>query len=562
MNVIMQTALVVIYSIMSHNTIEILDPCFVYEPAYMTCDLTYYSDTTNRQINGLLVVKVHYDPRLYKMASGISTSDLSTYYLPDLLSLLSMKESTYKESVKNHKSLTNSFNFIDYDELKQIYEYVDSLFKMSGRLKVIGCAATSILYDQRKLNTGVCIDGQITEPDNLFVPTFHLFDNKIHDVQFICDFLLTGSRNRHYFSHQDTCLRKYAMSGSIIYLILYKRKSVYDYIIYVSEEPIQPLIQTIIENIEFATDFDFIHTVIGRTNTREESTPYVITHSGFYFKSVILYCNENSFTKPILLTYRKLLAQIKRDVDDSQEYESFESTTLSSHKDLHLLEKESQSSEYISAHLNQVARHVVDSQDYDSFESSSLSRNDLQIDNEFQSEYTSGENPRKEHPTNINIPFLSSCLAFCSDQEPIFTVIDQLFSLLLQHRDNISEDYQPIRDILDTHQSLLDDIIDCSGILDRIDKTQFDPIVEAYSIAEVFLYHYIGRLDTDKLKHFLSSWFNITHDTNINNLQHNILIELQQSNRSFEEKDSDTDSDTHSDTHSTFEIETEEENDD
>lgn len=142
------------------------------------------------------------------------------------------------------------------------------------------------------------------------------------------------------------------------------------------------------------------------------------------------------------------------------------------------------------------------------------------------------------------------------------TVIDQLFSLLLQHRYNISEDYQPIRDIVAIHQSLLDDIIDCSGILDRIDKTQFDPIVEAYSIAEVFLYHYIGRLDTDKLKHFLSSWFNITHDTNINNLQHNILIELQQSNRSFEEKDSDTDSDTHSDTHSTFEIETEEENDD
>ena len=126
--------------------------------------------------------------------------------------------------------------------------------------------------------------------------------------------------------------------------------------------------------------------------------------------------------------------------------------------------------------LNQVDRYVDDSQEYDPYKSPSLSRNDLQIDIEFQTEHTYSENPRKEYPTTINIPFLSSCLAFFSDQEPVLTVIDQLFTLLLQHRDNIAEVYQPIRDIVTIHKSLLDDIIDCSGILDRIDKTHFNAI--------------------------------------------------------------------------------------
>ena len=481
---------------MSH----VIDPCFVYEPAYMTCDLTYYSDTTYLQINGLLVAKVQYDPRLYKMANGISTSDLSTYFLPDLLSLLSMRESTYKETVKNHKSLTHSFNFIDYEELKQIYEYVDSLFKMSGRLKVIGCAATSILYDQRKLNTGVCIEGQIIEPDNLFVPTFHLFDNKIHDVQFICDFLLTGSRNRHYFSHQDTCLRKYAISGSIIYLIIYKRKSLYDYIIYVSEEPIQSLIQTIIENIEFATDFDFIHTVIGRTNTREESTPYTITQSGFYFKSIILYCNENSFTKPILLTYRTLLDGIKRNDDD-------------------------------------------DSQDINPSDSSSLYYNEQHLEKEFQSEDTSTENLPEEYP---NIPFLSSCLSFYSSldfQEKCITVIDQLFYYMIQHKDNISDAYEQISEILTVHKDLIDSIVDCSSLLDKINNNQLNPIEEAYNIAAKFLDHFYLNINIDKVQSFLNWWFDITQDENIENLKREISAKFKISNSSLDDYDFNNDED-------------------
>ena len=55
---------------------------FAYQPKFMTCDLTCYSDACNKHTNGLLVCRVHFDRSVKKC---VSSSDLSTYYVHDLV---------------------------------------------------------------------------------------------------------------------------------------------------------------------------------------------------------------------------------------------------------------------------------------------------------------------------------------------------------------------------------------------------------------------------------------------------------------------------------------------
>lgn len=45
---------------------------------------------------------------------------------------------------------------------------------------------------------------------------------------------------------------------------------------------------------------------MARTITEEESAPYTVLAGGICFKDVVLYCNENQLSSPILETYRQL----------------------------------------------------------------------------------------------------------------------------------------------------------------------------------------------------------------------------------------------------------------
>jgi hypothetical protein len=270
---------------------------FAYQPKFMTCDLTCYSDACNKHTNGLLVCRVHFDRSVKKC---VSSSDLSTYYVHDLVRLLNTSEKGFKEMAKAHKTMTEDVNFIQYDELKDLYECVDDLAKMTRRLQIVGTSAFSILRDDRKLNTGVCIQGHVSQPDNLFVPMANFFDEKIVPIETIAEYLTTGSRQT--VIPMDIKNHRYALTGSIIYLIIYRRNGIFDYIVYISEEPISNLIQSVKDT---TSNFDFIYTTVARTITEEESAPYTVLAGGICFKDVVLYCNENQLSSPILKTYRQ-----------------------------------------------------------------------------------------------------------------------------------------------------------------------------------------------------------------------------------------------------------------
>ena len=221
-----------------------------------------------------------------------------------------MKADGYQQISRQHKKATGDINLIDYDELKQSFELVDNLTKMSNRLKIVGCTAFSILHCERMLNNGVCINGRVSGPDNFCVPTTNFFDNKVHSNETIADFLITGLR--HQVIQKDAKSYRYALSGSIIYLLIYVNKGLFNYIIYLSEEPISGLIQTLTDQTEFNNHFDFIYTVVGRTITEEEIHPYIRTERGICFKDIVLYCNENQFSAPVLSTTRRYGTLIKK----------------------------------------------------------------------------------------------------------------------------------------------------------------------------------------------------------------------------------------------------------
>jgi len=119
---------------------------------------------------------------------------------------------------KAHKTMTEDVNFIQYDELKDLYECVDDLAKMTRRLQIVGTSAFSILRDDRKLNTGVCIQGHVSQPDNLFVPMANFFDEKIVPIETIAEYLTTGSRQT--VIPMDIKNHRYALTGSIIFSLL------------------------------------------------------------------------------------------------------------------------------------------------------------------------------------------------------------------------------------------------------------------------------------------------------------------------------------------------------
>ncbi len=277
---------------------------FAYESEYVACNLTNYTDVGNRHVDGLLVTRVHSDDSGH--TSGLSSSDLSTYYLPDLLSLLNMHDDGYRETTRYHKKATGDVNLIDYEELKQRCKCVDDLSKMSNLLSMIGVSALDILDDYRKLITGVCIHGRVR---NMFATTANFYDGKVHPPETVANFLTTGVRCQTLF--EDAKTHRYALRGSVIYLIVYKRNGIFDYILYASEEPISQLIHVLLCRTELPDEFDFIYTVIGRTNTEDNSYPYVVTPTGVYLRDVLLYPNECQFSQPILETYvrlRRLLA--------------------------------------------------------------------------------------------------------------------------------------------------------------------------------------------------------------------------------------------------------------
>lgn len=282
--------------IMDYHTASLTE--FAYKPEYLTCNLTFYSDVQNRNTNGLFVVRIHNDPRSMKLMSGISSNDLSAYYLSDLINLLNMDENGYKEIAKRHKKVTGEFNLIDYEELQQVYECVDDLSKMTRRLQIMGTSSLSILNDDRKLFTAVCVEGHVCSPDRVFVPRSHFFDNKIHSADAIAEFLVTNSRQHITTSVARTY--RYGLGGSAIYVLIYKVNGVFNYLVYLSEEPISHLVQALVDQAEFVTGFDFVYTVVGRTICDEESCPYIETPDGVYFKDVVLYPNENRFSLPLL----------------------------------------------------------------------------------------------------------------------------------------------------------------------------------------------------------------------------------------------------------------------
>lgn len=286
---------------------------FAYTPEYHTCNLTFYSDVLNRHTNGLLVVRIHSDPQSMKLRSSISSNNLSTYYLPDLINLLNMDENGYKEITKRHKKVTSDFNFIDYEELQQTYECVNDLGKMTNRLQILGTSAQSILNDYRKLYAAVCVEGHVQSPDSVFVSRSNFFDSKIYSADAVAEYLVTNSRQHLTTSTAKT--HRYGLSGSAIYVLVYKNNNVFNYIVYLSEEPISLLVQALVDQAEFVTGFDFIYTVAGRTICDSESCPYIETPDGVYFKDVVLYSNENRFSMPMLSLFNSFKMLLTEDSD-------------------------------------------------------------------------------------------------------------------------------------------------------------------------------------------------------------------------------------------------------
>jgi hypothetical protein len=277
---------------------------FAYEPEYIACNLTYYTDVKNRHVNGLLVARVHSDEKGGGHLAGLSSSDLSTYYLSDLLSLLNMRDDGYRESVRFHKKATGDSNLIDYEDIRHRCKCVDDLWKMSRRTKIIGVSALDILHDERKLITGVCMQGQVRSQHSMFVPASNFYDTKVHPMESVADFLTTGLKCQTLFDDAKT--HRYALRGSIIYLIVYIRDGIFDYVLYVSEEPVAQLVQLLLDRTERTGQFDLIYTVIGRTNTEDNSYPYTVTPDGVYLRDALLYCNECQFSQPVLATYERL----------------------------------------------------------------------------------------------------------------------------------------------------------------------------------------------------------------------------------------------------------------
>lgn len=277
---------------------------FAYTPDYMICNTSYYSDVENRHTNGLIMTRVcsSDSPTLWKFK--ISSSDLSTFFLSDLIKLLNRrKDSAYMYMLKQHKSSTATLNLIDYDELKATLDLVDSLQNMSNRLKIVGTSSSSIQNNSKNLSIGSCIRGRVSNPDNFFAPLSNFFDTKVNDLTVISDFLVLGIKNSN-LSYYDRPLCKYALGGSIIYLLIYKRNDIYDYIVFLSEEPISLLNQCLLEKATCGVEFEYIYTVIGRTNTKDDSIPYTVTSNGVYFRDIILNCNANCFTMPIVAQNR------------------------------------------------------------------------------------------------------------------------------------------------------------------------------------------------------------------------------------------------------------------
>lgn len=293
-----------------------MEPEFVHSPSYMTCSLTCYSDPSRQDLDGLPVARVHYDPQAYKFKTSISSCDLSTYYLPDLLELLNTNEEGYKTIVKRHKKITGDMNLIDYDELRQILESVDSLNKMSKRLHVVGVSVFRMFHDTKKLNTAVCIGGLVAHPDQLYIPAANFMDNKYFSVETVADVLVNGVRPPPVV--QDLKTRRYSLSGSVLYLLIYKRSETFDFLLFLSEDPISELVKAVHGLSEFSANFDFIYTVLGRTKTEEESRPYNQTSEGVYLKNVILYSNETNFTQPVL----KSLNTLSKILDERNSFDN------------------------------------------------------------------------------------------------------------------------------------------------------------------------------------------------------------------------------------------------
>ena len=269
-------------------------------PDYMIANTSYYSDVCNQNINGLLVARIcsSFTPSLWKCR--ISTNDLSTFYLPDIIQLLNCGKEGYNQMMANHKKVTGDINLIDYDELKESLEMVNDLTKMSERLKVVGISSCSVQNNRRLLNIGVCIQGRVSHPDNLFISSSRFYDSKIDDIATIADFLIHGSKStRPSFKTSN----RYSLTDSVIYLIIFKRNGVFDYIVYLSEEPINVLNHELIESCKSHAEFDYIYSVLGRTNTKEEVTPYIVTTEGILFKDIVLESNVNSFSMPIISSY-------------------------------------------------------------------------------------------------------------------------------------------------------------------------------------------------------------------------------------------------------------------
>lgn len=292
---------------------------YQYTPEYMTCDLTYYTDISNCNTGGLLVGKLQTSPQLHlsSFRQRISANDLSSFYLSDLISLLNSTEDTYKEVCKRHKKCTGAINFINYEELRHAIECVSSLSNMSKRLKIVGCTAPSVFSDSGKLNAAVCLQGNVSHPDNFVVERSNFVDTKIDSFETIVEFMTTGIK------HQSICTsskqHRYGLSGCIIYLIILKRADTFDFIIYLSEDPISKLIQYILEFTDTDTNTDFIYTVIGRTCTEEESYPYIICSEGIKFKDIIIECNECCFSQPILSTYKALHSLVQNTIQSNKE---------------------------------------------------------------------------------------------------------------------------------------------------------------------------------------------------------------------------------------------------
>jgi len=279
---------------------------FAYKPDYMICNTSFYSDVRKTNNNGLIVTRVCVEssPSLWKFR--VSENDLTTYYLSDLMNILNNLNDGYCFMIKHHEQSTRDINLIDYDELKETIKSIDDLWKMSKRLNIIGTSSFSIQNNSKMLSVGVCLRGRVSAPDNMCVPLSKFFDSKVDDISVVTDYLYAGIKTPRYNMKQTN---KYGLSGSGIYLIIFKRNNVWDYIVFLSEESINVLNQALLEVSNLDNDFDYIHTVLGRTNTKDDSIPYTILSVGVLLEDIILYCNENSFSAPVI-SYQRTLTNL------------------------------------------------------------------------------------------------------------------------------------------------------------------------------------------------------------------------------------------------------------